>query len=294
MAKVLVLGGTRFFGVHMVKALLAAGNDVTVATRGSHPDELGGAVQRLVLDRTSPGDMRKKLGGKSFDVVCDNIAYCSNDVRNALDCVDTGRYVLTSSGSVYSMERAGLTEGDFDPYTWPLVWADRNPDDYAGGKQGAEAAAFQCYASSIPVVAVRFPYVIGPDDYTDRLYFYVKHVVQGIPMFIDNPDADTGFIYAPEAGRILAALAADGHTGPVNAENGGSHLIREIVAIAEERSGKKAVLSADGDPAPYNGGGDFVMKTDLAESWGYSFAPLESEWGQLIDHYVARAERDQD
>lgn len=32
--KILVLGGTRFFGIHMVNELLINGHEVTVATRG--------------------------------------------------------------------------------------------------------------------------------------------------------------------------------------------------------------------------------------------------------------------
>ena len=39
--KVLVLGGTRFFGKHLVEALLQAGHDVTIATRGITEDSFG-------------------------------------------------------------------------------------------------------------------------------------------------------------------------------------------------------------------------------------------------------------
>lgn len=51
---------------------------------------------------------------------------------------------------------------------------------------------------------VRFPYVIGRDDYTDRLYFYVEHVVRQKPMYIDNMDAQMSFISVDDAGRLLA------------------------------------------------------------------------------------------
>ena len=37
--KILVLGGTRFFGIHMVKGLLDSGAEVTIATRGNVKDE---------------------------------------------------------------------------------------------------------------------------------------------------------------------------------------------------------------------------------------------------------------
>ena len=38
---VLVLGGTRFFGIHMVNVLLENGHDVTIATRGNASDPFG-------------------------------------------------------------------------------------------------------------------------------------------------------------------------------------------------------------------------------------------------------------
>ena len=37
--KILVIGGTRFFGIHMVRELLAQGHAVTIATRGNVKDE---------------------------------------------------------------------------------------------------------------------------------------------------------------------------------------------------------------------------------------------------------------
>jgi len=38
MKKVLVMGGTRFFGKKLVQHLLDEGNEVTIATRGRTPD----------------------------------------------------------------------------------------------------------------------------------------------------------------------------------------------------------------------------------------------------------------
>ena len=40
MAKVLVIGGTRFFGKHLVEKLVQQGHDVTIATRGQHDNPL--------------------------------------------------------------------------------------------------------------------------------------------------------------------------------------------------------------------------------------------------------------
>lgn len=44
---ILVIGGTRFFGIHMVNELLTAGYDVTIATRGKASDSFGDKVKRI-------------------------------------------------------------------------------------------------------------------------------------------------------------------------------------------------------------------------------------------------------
>ena len=49
---ILVLGGTGFFGKHLVWELLHRGHEVTIATRGRTPDDFGDRVRRLIVDRT--------------------------------------------------------------------------------------------------------------------------------------------------------------------------------------------------------------------------------------------------
>ena len=72
--KILVIGGTRFFGIHMVNELLAQGHDITIATRGKAADTYGNRVQRIILDRTNETSMKHALSGKRYDVVIDKIA----------------------------------------------------------------------------------------------------------------------------------------------------------------------------------------------------------------------------
>lgn len=49
------------------------------------------------------------------------------------------------------------------------------------------------------VVAVRFPLVIGPDDYTHRFTFHVDRIKQGLPIGIDHPKARYSFISSADA-----------------------------------------------------------------------------------------------
>lgn len=78
---ILVIGGTRFFGIHMVNELLTAGHDVTIATRGKASDSFGDKVKRIFLERTKEESVREALSGTHYDVVIDKIAYCSNDIK---------------------------------------------------------------------------------------------------------------------------------------------------------------------------------------------------------------------
>lgn len=49
--KILVIGGTRFFGIHMVHELMKMGHDVTIATHGLTADSFGDKVNRIIMDR---------------------------------------------------------------------------------------------------------------------------------------------------------------------------------------------------------------------------------------------------
>ena len=59
--KILVVGGTRFFGIPMINALLDKGHDVTVATRGNAKAPFDDKVAHVIMDRTD-GDSACNAG----------------------------------------------------------------------------------------------------------------------------------------------------------------------------------------------------------------------------------------
>lgn len=285
---ILVMGGTRFFGVHLVKSLIRQGHQVTIATRGNVSDDFGTLVNRITVDRSNPEAMAAAFCGKHYDIICDNIAYSSLDVKYLLDQVTCDRYLLTSSASVYPELTLDIKEGDFDPFSHPLIWCTREEYSYDEIKRQAECALFQKYAG-ISAVAVRFPYVIGEDDYTNRLFFYVEHVMREIPMYIDNLEAETAFIHSTQAGAFLAWLTTGELTGPVNAAGNNVITLSQIIRYVEERTGRKAILSDQGEPGPYNSENTaFSLNTNKAESFGYSFGKLDDWIYQLLDTYIHR------
>ena len=104
--KILVLGGTRFFGIPMVEQLLQDGHEVTIATRGRAQDSFGDRVNRMTLDRTNPDSLKQALAGKHYDVVIDKIAYCSNDIKILMEVLDCDKYIYKGA---YLVQQTGLS-----------------------------------------------------------------------------------------------------------------------------------------------------------------------------------------
>lgn len=285
MKKILVLGGTRFFGVHMVQELLARGHEVTVATRGMRADGFGDSVQRITLDRNDEDNMKKALAGRHFDVAIDKLAYCSNHIRTAMSAISCDRYIQMSSTAVYEPKRMNTVEEDFDPLHRKLIWCDRPDFPYDEVKRQAECALWQNY-SGRNWVAVRYPYVVGTDDYTERLLFYVEHVMKSAPMYVDNADCQMGYIRSDEAGRFMAYLADVNVTGAVNGCAHGTISLNEIIAYVEKKTGARAVLTPDGEPAPYNGEVAYSINTDRAEALGFQFSNVRDWMYELLDYYI--------
>lgn len=283
MKKILVLGGTRYFGRELVKCFIEKGYDITVATRGNSEDGFGDSVKRLKLDRDDKESLKKVLDGKYFDIVYDNIAYSPNNVCELLDIIkdNCGKYVLTSSGSVYE-EPTDAKEEDYNPYDYKISYGTRTDFGYAEGKRLAEAVTFQNY--NVPAVAVRFPIVLGENDYTKRLYFYVEKILKCEPIHVDNLQSDFCFINQKSAGEFLAYIGEDEFTGPINACDRGTIKIEEIITYIEDMANKKSILDPKGEVAPYNGG-VFTENTRSVYSLGYNFPKLKDYIYELINFY---------
>lgn len=288
MKKVLVLGGTRFFGKRLVHLLAESGAEVTVATRGKTEANLPAGVKHLALDRDVRGSLAT-AGEQEWDIVYDNICYSS---LNALDACHVfrgkvGRYVLTSTLSVYDGASEGLREEAFDPYTYPIQLAGREEVSYQEGKRQAEAVFFQ--QVDFPVVAVRFPIVLAEDDYTRRLHFHVDHVKRELPITFRNLEAKMCFIHAQEAASFLQWAGATDLTGPINASSTGTVRLRELMERIEQAAGKRALIEVQTESeylSPFAVPQSWYMDTTKAQQAGFAFWPLDSWLPDLIQTIV--------
>src|SRR5437588_7043829 len=76
--KLLILGGTKFLGRHLVGAALARGDEVTLFNRGLHNTEIFPEVEKLRGERDGGLDA---LRGRRWDAVVDTSGYVPRVVR---------------------------------------------------------------------------------------------------------------------------------------------------------------------------------------------------------------------
>ncbi len=280
--RILVVGGTRYFGIPMVNALLAKEHDVTIATRGNAKVSFEGEVKQIIFDRTDPISVKNALGNQKFDVIIDKIAYGSNDVKALLENVCCDRYIQMSTCSVYFKDHANITEDEFVTSNYPLEWADRLPD-YDKTKRNAERAVLE-YMDRSDCTFVRYPIVLGENDYTGRLRFCIEHISNGQSMYVDDLEMAMSFIHEKEAGEFIAYLVDHPVSGAVNGCSNGTVKISDIINYVEKKLGKKAILDESGDAAPFNGLTDTLsFSTEKAGAAGYAFSDLDSWIYKLIE-----------
>jgi 2'-hydroxyisoflavone reductase len=98
--RILILGGTRFIGLHMTAYALERGHTLTFFNRGKTKTDRYPEVERIQGDRNGQID---GLRDREWDVVIDNSGYVPRHVRASAELLapKVKQYVFVSSISVY-------------------------------------------------------------------------------------------------------------------------------------------------------------------------------------------------
>ncbi|MDJ0847033.1 MAG: NAD-dependent epimerase/dehydratase family protein [Myxococcota bacterium] len=159
--KVLVMGGTMFNGLALVRELRKHGHDVTILNRGKTPAELPHGVSRLVADRTDEPALRKTLGGLEFDCVYDVSAYRLEDVERMTEIFRgrVGHYVFISSTVIYAASDLLPIHEDA-----PLDRSERQ-NEYGLNKIACEDFLLRQHREQgFPATVVALSMVFGPNN----------------------------------------------------------------------------------------------------------------------------------
>lgn len=291
MQRICVIGGSRYFGKHLVKRLRPAGHQVTVINRGSTPPPAG--VEQLVVDRDDEAALVAALGTRTFDVVVDQVCYTPVQATIAARAFSgrTRRYVMTSTIEVYDPATAGLPavphgapvpEEIVDPATWlvriDLPWHDAAylEAHYAEGKRQAEAVLARHHGFDF--ACVRSAHVLGGGarDFTGRLAHYIAHITRGTEILVHAEALPTVFIHYEELADLLlwAATGTDA-TGPVNACSDGPLDVHGLGAVIAAQTGRKAVyrsVAAGETASPFSFDRHYAMSNARAKALGFCFS----------------------
>ncbi len=187
--KLLIIGGTRFIGRHLVAAALAHNHEVTLFNRGNLSSAVAG-VETIHGNRNS--DLMK-LQGRRWDAVIDTCGYLPGSVRASAEalsgCVD--HYVFISSLSVYAdvstpgidetAAVATLTEEQLGKAEAIDSSGQVSAPTYGEMYGGLKALCEQTLEEILPgrVLAIRPGLIVGSHDYTDRFTYWVVRVASG-------------------------------------------------------------------------------------------------------------------
>ncbi len=246
--KVLVTGGTGFVGGHLVRALLARGDEVRVLTRPSSDRRLLAAlpVEWAEGDLLEPESLKRALAG------CDRLFHCAADYRlfakdpspmyranvegtrtilSAAREVGVERTVYTSSVAALAVPEPGRVSNEDS-----LAALDRVVGHYKRSKFLAQEVALEAAQSGQDVVIVNPSTPVGPGDLkptatgkvivdflSGRMPAYVETGLNLVPV----EDVARGHILADEIG-LAGRLYILGHL---------NLSLREILDLLAELTG---------------------------------------------------------
>ncbi|HKG15273.1 MAG TPA: SDR family oxidoreductase [Pyrinomonadaceae bacterium] len=213
--KLLVLGGTKFLGRHVVETALARGDEVTIFTRGLHNADLYEGVEKLRGDRDGGLDA---LRGRRWDAVVDTSGYLPRVVRASAELLADAveLYVFISSMSVYADFRR---PNDEDSPTAKL--ADESAEEATGEAYGAlKALCERAAESALPgrVLNVRAGLIVGPYDPTGRFTYWTGRVARGGEVLAPAPrERQIQFVDARDLAEWMLRMIDARRAGVFNA-----------------------------------------------------------------------------
>lgn len=238
MAKILIIGGTRFMGFFATAYALERGHRVTLFNRGkSNPDAFPSA-EKLHGDRDANIDL---LRGHRWDAVIDTSGYVPRVVRKSAellkDAVD--HYVFVSSVSVYpNIDTPGADENlPVSTLADPTV-EEITGETYGGLKVLCERVVEDTFPNR--ALIVRPGLIVGPRDPTDRFDYWVRRVAQGGEVLVPGtPDYPVQGIDARDLGEWIVRRVEARTTGTFNAVGPTQKLIT-LLDTAKQISGSDA------------------------------------------------------
>jgi len=294
----LILGGTRFLGRHLVEAALARGHCVATFNRGTRPG-LWPGVEELRGDRSAGDVGLAALRGRRWDAALDTCGYVPRVVGAATRCLRAAvsHYVFVSSISVYADVAAGPDESSA-----VAQLADPESDDvqrnYGALKAACERVVREAFGER--ALIVRPGLIAGPFDPTGRFTYWPLRLARGGEVLAPaDPAAPVQLIDVRDLARWIVELVERGVGGTFNATGPAGPLrFDEMLARGARALGARCSFTwVDGDFLQSQGVQPWTQlplwvpasdawlhrtKIEQALAAGLSFTDLERTFGDVL------------
>jgi 2'-hydroxyisoflavone reductase len=293
--RLLVLGGTKFLGRHVVDSGQARGHELTLFNRGqTDPGPIPG-VEQIHGDREHDLAL---LAGRSWDAVIDTSGYWPRAVRASAEMLaeTVDRYVFISSISAYGhFPERGISE-DAPIAPDPPADASDVMEHYAELKASCERVVEGVLPGR--AVVIRPGLIVGPLDPTNRFTYWVRRLAEGGRVLAPAaPEQPVQLIDVRDLADWSVRMAEQGAAGAYNATGPAEPLTlgplleriaaatggaSELVWIDEERLAEAGVKPWDELPVwldlPRNADFRGMLAVDIARAVGagLQFRPLET------------------
>ena len=173
------------------------------------------------IDRKCQSDLDELFKKKQFDVVVDFINYSNLDSKLLLKSINrqkkVPKLILISTTYTYGLptnikKDSIYSEIDFNPFDFKKDINDRVQVSYSEGKRNMESYCTQNYIND-KLVILRFPILLGANDYTEKISKSVK--INPI-----NIDKESSYIFTIEAANSIFNFLNNDHHGIYNVTSG--------------------------------------------------------------------------
>jgi 2'-hydroxyisoflavone reductase len=214
--RILIIGGTRFLGRHIVEAALARNHEVTLFNRGKTNPDLFPQLETIIGDREHDLD---KLSDRVWDTVIDVAGYLPRIVRLSAEVLEASvsRYVFISTISVYAdFKKIGIDEA-YTLAKMPEETTDENsPETYGARKVLCEQIVQEIYGER--ALIIRPGLIVGPHDPTDRFTYWPVRVARGGDVLApQGPETATQIIDVRDLAEFTIKLIEEHAWGVYNA-----------------------------------------------------------------------------
>lgn len=239
--RILIIGGTRFLGRHLVEAALERSHDVTLFNRGKSNPDLFPRLETIIGDREKDVE---KLKGRIWDAVIDTSGYFPRIVRLSTEVLEPSvtRYVFISSISVYeNFRKIGINESDPVGKIQDETIEEITGESYGPLKALCEQAVHNIFGPERTLI-IRPGLIVGPHDPTDRFTYWPVRVARGGDVLApQKPAAAIQIIDVRDLSEWIIQLIAENASGIYNATGPDYELtLGKLLDVSRQVSGSDA------------------------------------------------------